>query len=1461
MDINYASSETVDTYPREVPPPPPPPPPPPQYPSQRVRKETSQLRVPSMGCSVEVRSPQSSQRSSAVRQRGITPGRIGATTPTASSANLHSARQVAHQPRIPTRGNGEQRPALVYAPASHASRVLRSIPTPKVGVDKTPTDPKRTPLLSRLLPPGFACATSSPDGSSSTASVQTVRTADESEQADHGSVGHEDRTRRTEESARLTSGDQKPHSQRYKPRAARFAPSHAPGVTSRPTSGPHSGLSERADAVQLKAGQSLTYALRDEIPSYYRHDPTDSGDPEGREDLASSPHSGSTVPSTTESQEALSDKHVYGSDQIPEQKLSSEEGDREEPLRCSADEDDVEGETGSKADDRSPDSETQLTLCAPQVSGFPKMFHRIPHAYVNDEQALAAAELDVNPLFYTGYEDELRLRPANNKVTDTRSELTCVGPPPSYPSTVVVELQAPPLHPKQASFSHIVRTRSQPNLSSDYVNLPEDSLVNWLTTAVTTHYPFIACSAAAVAAAAGYYFSPTKCLHRRKRSSVPNSEDTVTPSISLPPPPPPLPSFPLPPPPPPPYRPHFPMGPRMPIPFMTPRPSVGANVLCHLSNGSFCYAPFPAGRSYTVISTTATTACHAPANLLYFHPNWWFARPPGPVNYAQRIPFEQMHERPTETCGEQVPCETDPSASYLPHGTRPKPGLSNVSRVAAPAAFVISRAPHDHPPRFTIVNGRAMHCSSERGPVSAAVCDSLLGSSKLESASATAGRGVSDSSPSIQNVPVELDIQVLWEENQQLRALLHEATTRLQYVNVLECHLQRLNMLVGSMLTSHHWQCELDHQLHGCPHQEFFPAESRPRAPPPPSQPPPTDWMYPVVPSSLPAVPIAPYYSPGYYPFNMATPAVIPERSIHMGPVQPGWNVRPQMMYAPDSSGRSTRSRVNTSAWPRTVSLDRADGVGGYSSAYSSRWPAANVVPDRRSAQPKKHPKQKTVRVADEPITFSPEDRSQQPLPFRSVQVTRRRLDHSVPASNAHLSPRPSGACETHYCPHSGRELFRETTPLIKYQPPMSSPAQTNRPMDISLINRYPDLEEQEDMKQLTPHTETIPAKIAVSSVYQVASACRVCLADSGVHSGDSQTQLAPVGQTGIVVSTTLSNTYIPPPQIGSSLQSPTDYAIHSSAGGPSRYVFAVSGTQPNVETQLKSSFFKERSAYFVDTSQVRTRKFRVILYGIVTADSRPVANSVNAASEADGSGSYEGITLPQPTHAQRPSEANLPHSTQTTTSTSDSLPTTVPFTANEQSAQVHFAHHTPSTLSPKLRFSSPSFTHSPAHGGPAIRTKHSEHFPFSEASPEAIYSARSPTSPLSMKPTMASERSQDTAGRTGQFPGYCFGGSTKVNEVLFDPLQADSRYAPHLHRQGPHAAHHPVFQSGHRTPGLQVHFAPRFRPASSIPHSTDKVGRNMAPSEQTSTGSCNFPIDSIVSPHLLRKHYCYEEY
>ncbi|OON19944.1 hypothetical protein X801_04179 [Opisthorchis viverrini] len=1158
MNINYAGSETVDTYPREVPPPPPPPP---QYPSQRVRKETSQLRVPSMGCSVEIRSPQSSQRSSTIRQRGITPGRIDAATPTASSANLHSTRQVAHQPRIPTRGSGEQRPALVYAPASHASRVLRSIPTPKVGVDKTPADPKHTPLLSRLLPPGFACAASSPDGSSSTASVQTVRTADESEQGDHSSMGHEDRTRRTGESARLTSGDQKPHSQRYKPRAARFAPSHASGVTSHPIAGPHSGLSERADAVQLKAGQSLTYALRDEISSYYRHDPTDSGDPEGREDLVSSPHSGSTVPSTTESQEALSDKHGYGSDQIPERKLSSEEGDREEPLRCSADEDEVEGETGSKTDDRSPDSETQLTLCAPEVSGFPKMFHRIPHAYVNDEQALAAAELDVNPLFYTGYEDEPRLRRADNKVTDTRSELTCVGPPPSYPSTVVVEIQAP----------------------------------------------------------------------------------------------------------------H------------------------HKTNTSPC-------------------------------------------------------------CFCSVPCEIDPSASYLSHGARPKRGFSNASRVGAPAAFVISTAPHDHPPRFTIVNGRPMHCSSERGPVSAAVCDSLLGSSKLESASATAGRGVSDSSPSIQNVPGELDIQFLWEENQQLKALLHEATTRLQYVNVLECHLQRLNMLVGSMLASHHRQCELDHQLHGCPHQEFFPAESRPRAPPPPSQPPPTDWMYPVVPSSLPAVPIAPYYSPGYYPFNVATPAVIPERSIHMGPVQPGWNVRPQMMFAPDSSGRSTRSRVNTSAWPRTVSLDRADGVGGYSSGYSSRWSAANVVPDRRSAQPKKHSKQKTVRVADEPITFTPDDRSQQPLPFRSVQVTRRRLDHSVPASNAHLSPRPSGACETHYCPHSGRELFRETNPLIKYQPPMSSPAQTNRPMDISLINRYPDLEEQEDMKHLTPHTETIPAKIAVSSVYQVASACRVCLADSGVHSGDSQTQLAPVGQTGIVVSTTLSNTYMPP-QIGSSLQASTDYAIHSSAGGPTRYVFAVSGTQPNVEAQ---------------------------------AESRPVANSVNAASEADGSGSYEGITLPQPTHAKRPSETNLPHSTQTTTSTSETLSTAVPFTANEQSAQVHFARHTPSTLSPKLRFSSPSFTHSLAHGGPSIRTKHSEHFPFSEASPEAIYTARSPTSPLSMNPTVASERSQDTVGRTGQFPGYCFGGSTKVNEVMFDPLQADSRYAPHSHRQGPHAAPHP---------------------------------------------------------------------
>lgn len=59
------------------------------------------------------------------------------------------------------------------------------------------------------------------------------------------------------------------------------------------------------------------------------------------------------------------------------------------------------------------------------------------------------------------------------------------------------------------------------------------------------------------------------------------------------------------------------------------------------------------------------------------------------------------------------------------------------------------------------------------------------------------------SSPSAHSNPIELDPQALWKENQQLRRLLHEATVRLQYVDVVRFLMQMLSL---RRLDSRHYE-------------------------------------------------------------------------------------------------------------------------------------------------------------------------------------------------------------------------------------------------------------------------------------------------------------------------------------------------------------------------------------------------------------------------------------------------------------------------------------------------------------------------------------------------------------------------------------------------------------------------------------------------------------------------------
>ncbi|KAF8560562.1 hypothetical protein P879_03779 [Paragonimus westermani] len=213
------------------------PPPPPQYPFQDVfRKGVTHLRPPSLVSGpVDTRpcfstSPLFTGRGSAIRPPGPNPprgtlGAVGCSVGHTASGLQHTFRQ----PR--TVGRCEFRPRTLHSPPSKtpASDAYHcSIPAPKMStLDRSASpfahaDPKRTPLLSRLLAPGFATPglADNQDDTFPEASVHSSSSmcASDSTVTDHATEST------NAKAAKSGAPMQIVQQQRCKTRVARFAP-------------------------------------------------------------------------------------------------------------------------------------------------------------------------------------------------------------------------------------------------------------------------------------------------------------------------------------------------------------------------------------------------------------------------------------------------------------------------------------------------------------------------------------------------------------------------------------------------------------------------------------------------------------------------------------------------------------------------------------------------------------------------------------------------------------------------------------------------------------------------------------------------------------------------------------------------------------------------------------------------------------------------------------------------------------------------------------------------------------------------------------------------------------------------------------------------------------------------------------------------------------------------------------
>ncbi|KAF7255237.1 hypothetical protein EG68_08201 [Paragonimus skrjabini miyazakii] len=1440
------------------------PPPPPQYPFQDVfRKGVTHLRPPSsVSGPVDTKpcfstSPLFTHRGSAVRAPGPNPprGTLGAAGSLGQTAS--GLQHTFRQPR--TIGRCEFRPLALHSPPSKTrtpDAYHCSIPAPKISTlnrSASPfahADPKRTPLLSRLLAPGFATPglVDNQDDAFPEVSVHSSSSvcASDSTVTDHATEST------TAKAARLGGSMHVVPQQRYKIRVARFAPVTSCDESS-PLTRPHrlpapngSQVHQQTDFSSRSCHDRVTMNTDDDTRLPLTQRPTE----------PSSESDGSVQSAEVSRGRRYSDRHIVfdanGSGLSSGVHVGEEEADSEETNRSiTADEDEeVADENGSKTRERSPDSEMQLTTGSNQGSPFPERFHRMPHAYVNEEQALAAVAATANSSFYAGYtetDDVLVTRSITEQSMhkdSMDSSLACPMPEKLRPTVIIINEQPPLIHPRRANFDRVASSRSKSNVMRDYVNMPESSLINWLATAVTAHYPIMAGNRASFYLAPQGYVLTSTCPQLRSTednvdaNSLQPTQRTAPPLIpaQLPPPPPP-------------YRPHPPVSPRVRrqhIPLQPPN----SNVFCHFTaNGcSLCYTPFPAAAaaSFAVISTATAAASGA---VLYFRPPapppWLLNHSPVGLGTPPQRTAAAFDDAPTwleeTTCGvpsEQVPFISD-NDGYIYPDARPTPTAIFTGVPPLSAALLFSTPVPGHSPKLTTVGGNwnTRYCPWFLPPTT--VCsENLFSSTKLGSSAGVTAVPQTDCSPGIHTPGsgADLDAGRLRKENQHLRSLLSEATARLQYVDVLEWHLQRLSLLVESMLASHHRQCELDHQLHGCFHPDILHAD--PRAPvllPPavasvdPRHPAKDPYNVPPLSTCLAYYPVA---CPLVHAMGSATIPVFAEDKVRAnemsiaGP-QPTRNVGPvHYREVPEIVDRTGRSQTSHSAWPRTVSLDRASCVRSASNyAVSGKQLGPSLVQTENKAT------HKTVRVVDDSAVLSAKatfnnGTNDNPLPFRSVQVTRRQLVRPTTfATGTCFQPRSQTPPSTDVC-SSGLAPIH-----TKRHFPLSSskPATPHRPIGISLVTRHSEFGEDEPINQLTPHTETLPVKMAVSTMYHAASACHVCLADPGVPLRDPGTQVV---------------------------------SVDPCSTGPSQNTSVAAFRQPCAADPA----FRVCDNVSHLGSQRSTTK----------SDGQHTISALTnvVATEPDGSGSYEGVSLPRAVSVGPVDSrytATVASDTTVASSREDPLIATLQPKPIKQSSICPSYQPVSSQITPGAghmdRHHVPCTVHSP----PVRRLTH----PFPQTQPihPDFYSPTAGESRLNVCPVVGPTGTHVPRYRPpfvdvdlSRFPpDYGFLGAVKptdrpytVNPMLpHGPTQLDF----HGHSCGPYCSasnlsSHRLFRpSPGERPESRVHFA-----SSNHAYLPLRGHRPLrAPLSPAQITPRNLTIDSIVSPHLLRRQYCYE--
>ncbi|CAH8584764.1 unnamed protein product [Dicrocoelium dendriticum] len=1118
-------------------------------------------------------------------------------------------------------------------------------------------------------------------------------------------------------------------------------------------------------------------SIRAREPGFSAADEADARFLYGQRMASSSPDSDGSIRSTRESNAFYFDRYCgCGNQTGVSRRTLSPRMELAELSRCYVAEEEEADEQDSELNEKSVDSASQVPLRSNEVASIPEAFHRLSHSYVNEDQDMAICHVEDMELFYgehissTGQpsRDVMNFSADNEAEMSQRTRLVQHKQHPP----ICIEEPVPSLYPRQASFFRSARNRSQSNPIRDYVNIPEAALINWLATTVTTQLPILN---------GGIYY-----LGSDNRIPGAISDDRTIPPISY-----------THPPPPPPYRPHSSIRSRMLAHCDPLQPNNGT--LYHVAQDSFAYNPFsPAG--FTVISTSAT--CQTPG-VFCFGPQWIVQQPQYPTDQHR---LEPSRCPPSEQERAFVGSDAD-----VHHGVRRGlPLFADIPPLSAD--FAITTAFSTFSPRMTAVSGWTMRCCTRAPP--AIICDSLSGGpSKLDSVS-LAGHMASDSSPSTQNPPNEFDINELRRENKKLRALLREATTRLQYVDVLEWHLQRLSVLVESMLASHHRQCELDHQLHRFSYPDIYNTEPRPPGPYVSPSMPPMEFIHHAVsasPGSLPSVPtFVPYCPVVYHPFHaggsMGLP-VAPQKSrvaltsAGYPSYSRGSHVH-EMQYGPDFHfGRPSRPHVQAPTWPRTVSLDRVNGVG-FAPGCAAHMLPSGWIPEKHFHK-KKHTDHKDVHVTDDLIVLPKKQATNPPAPFLSVQVTRRRLvNQQCPSTVGH-----SERCTVRS--NSG------IAPYVKRRFPLSSGGQSSsRPIGVSLITRQPEFDEEETIKHLNPHTETLPVKVAVSSVYQVATAYRVCLADSGAQTDEVQLQSAAQLMTPLGTRTV---------------------QFSSSTVAPLRQVDHVFLREQANDVPLSSDSVLNNC----ENSELQDGA-KSVGY-----------SSANATTEADGSGSYEGISLPRAMHTKQSEPVH---------SRKDLSPTKAQYAPAFPTSCA--LHRVDSDHLPRVPSGDRSLYQFPCTPVP---TQATHPLPLSSAPPQTHL--RSQFSPEGRPPTLADFT--NSANKPCLDPRY--GWSTR-------PPVAGAHRVVESHQNVEALFTRTSDQSVPSQPGTPVYYRRPQRPVTGVPNldtlaskSTPQV--HFASPEPSSpplmcgspfiadparprTNSRNFTIDSIVSPHLLRKQY-----